>query len=165
MIRSITILVAGLIVGGAAYVSLYFAGTSARREMLQSQTPELHWLKKEFNLSDAEFDRISRLHHGYLPQCAEMCARIAAKSAELKRLISQTNVMTVEIEGKLAEASQLRLECQKRMLQHFYEVSRTMRADQGKRYLVWVQDKTFLSDHGMASEHDPGRVHDYATER
>jgi len=165
MIRSITILAAGLLVGGAAYLGLYFAGTSSRREMLHSQTPELLWLKKEFNLSDAEFERISRLHEGYLPECAGMCARIEAKNAELKQLLAQTNVLTAEVETKLTEASQLRLECQKSMLKHFYEVSRTMKPDQGKRYLTWVQEKTFLSDHGMAGEHDSGRVHEHATGR
>jgi hypothetical protein len=165
MNRSIAILAAGLIVGAAAYFCLYFAGTSSRREMLHSQTPELLWLKSEFNLSDAEFERISRLHHGYLPQCAEMCARVEAKNAELKQLLAQTNVLTAAVETKLSEASQLRLECQKNMLKHFYEVSRTMKPDQGQRYLGWVQEKTFLSDHGMAGEHEAGRVHEHAAER
>ncbi|MBM3837123.1 MAG: periplasmic heavy metal sensor [Verrucomicrobia bacterium] len=165
MIRSITVLAAGLVVGVGAYLGLYFAGTSSRREMLHSQTPELLWLKNEFNLSDAEFERVSRLHDGYLPQCTQMCARIAAKDAELKALLSQTNVLTAEIEAKLTEASQLRLECQKNMLKHFYEVSRTMKPDQGKRYLAWVQEKTFLPDHGMAGEQEAGQVHEHAAER
>lgn len=165
MIRSMTILIAGLAVGVAAYVCLYSAGTTSRREMLQNKTPELVWLKKEFNLTDNEFERISRLHEGYLPQCAEMCRRIETKSAELKQLLANTNVLTAEIEAKLAEASQLRLDCQKRMLQHFYEVSRTMRQDQGKRYLAWVQEKTFLPDHGMNGAPDPAPAHEHPTER
>lgn len=163
MLRSITILAAGLAVGGAAYLCLYSAATSSRREMLQGKNPELLWLKKEFNLSDAEFERVSRLHEGYLPQCAEMCQRIEAKNAALRQSLAQTNVLTAEIERQLEEASQLRLECQKRMLQHFYEVSRTMKPEPGKRYLAWVQERTFLPDHGMA--HDPERVHEHTAER
>jgi hypothetical protein len=30
------------------------------------------------------------------------------------------------------------------MMQHFYEVSRAMPPDQGKRYLTWVQQETLL---------------------
>ena len=165
MKRATFILMAGLLVGAAGYACLYFVGTSSRREMLRSAEPELLWLKKEFQLSDTELARISRLHEGYLPHCAEMCGRIEMKNAELKELLAKTNTLTAQIESKLAEASQLRLECQKMMLQHFYEVSRTMQPDQGKRYLAWVQAKTFLPNHGMTSADDLGRTHEHATDR
>ena len=64
----------------------------------------------------------------------------------LKHLLAATNAVSPEIEKTLAEAAQLRAACQKEMLQHFYSVSRTMPADQGKRYLAWVQDQTILAD-------------------
>src|SRR5206468_5390072 len=110
--------------------------------------PELMWLKKEFNLSEAEFTRISALHAAYRPQCAERCRRIAAKNAELKSLLNQTNALTRDVESKLSEAAALRLECQKAMLKHFIEVSQTMPPEQGKRYLAWVEERTFLPDSG-----------------
>ena len=65
---------------------------------------------------------------------------------ELKRLLANTNAVTPEIQKTLAEAAQLRADCQKEMLQHFYDVSRTMPPEQGKRYLAWVQRSTVLSD-------------------
>jgi hypothetical protein len=147
MTRGAVILAAGLIFGLCAYCGLYFAGTASHRALMQEDAPELFWLKKEFNLSDAEFRRITELHAGYLPQCAAMCQRIDAKNTELQELLSRTDGLTPEIEAKLAEAGQLRVECQKNMLRHFLEVSRSMPPSQGKRYLEWVQGMTFLPEH------------------
>ena len=165
MKRAILILLAGVILGAAAYACLYLAGSASRRDLALSKAPELLWLKQEFDLSDSEFQRISQLHEAYLPNCAAMCARIESSQSALKELVARTNALTAEIEGKLAETSQLRLECQTMMLRHFYDVSRTMRPDQGKRYLAWVQEKTFLPDHGMADTSEQGRTHEHATGR
>jgi hypothetical protein len=35
------------------------------------------------------------------------------------------------------------------MLQHFFEVSQTMPPEEGKRYLAWVEEKTFLMMNDM----------------
>ena len=166
MKRVVLILIAGMVIGAAGYKGLYFAGTSSRREMLQSGNPELLWLKGEFSLSDSEFARLSQLHEAYQPHCAEMCRRIETKNIELKELLGKTSSLTAEIEAKIVETCLLRAECQKMMLQHFYEVSRTMRPEQGKRYLAWVQEKTFLPNHGMTSTEGHGRIHnEHAADR
>jgi hypothetical protein len=39
------------------------------------------------------------------------------------------------------------------MLQHFYDVSRTMPPEQGKRYLAWVQQQTVASDSHSQMHH------------
>jgi len=149
MRRTIVILVLGLVAAVAGYSAFYFFGTAGDRELLHGQTPELAWLKREFHLSDSEYERITELHAAYLPACRERCGRIAAKDAELKELLAKANSLSPEVEKKLAEAAQLRVECQTAMLKHFYAVSQTMPPAQGQRYLSWVQQKTFLSDHGM----------------
>jgi hypothetical protein len=149
MKRGLLILVFGLIAAAAAYSCIYLACTASARNLQRSDKPELAWLKEEFNLSDAEFKRVSELHTTYLPHCKEMCRQIDAQNLRLKGLLAATNRVTPEIETAIAESSRLRSECQSEMLKHFYEVSRTMPAEQGHRYLAWVQEKTFLSDYGM----------------
>jgi len=91
----------------AAYCGFYLLGAAPGRDLLRSKTPELAWLKKEFDLSDAELARITELHQAYRPHCVEMCRRIDAKNAELKELLARTSAMTPEVEQKLAEAAQL----------------------------------------------------------
>jgi len=153
MRKSGLILLLGLAFALAAYCGGYFASTAKPRALLHSDAPELAWLKEEFNLSDAEFKRISDLHDSYLPGCAERCQRIDAKNKELKALLAQNGTLTPEVERKMAEAAALRLECEKAMLTHFLAVSKAMPPEQGKRYLGWIEEQTFMPEHRMAGHH------------
>jgi len=153
MKRPWLILMAGIAAGLLAYSSFYYVSTARCHSLMDKPTPELAWLQAEFHLSDAEFARICQMHESYLAGCAERCRRIDEKNEELKRLLATTNSVTPEIEKTLAEAAQLRAECQTKMLQHFYEVSRTMPPEQGKRYLAWVQEQTILSDSHSQMHH------------
>jgi hypothetical protein len=147
------ILFAGLAAAALAYCGVYYAGTANCCHTPQGGAPELAWLKQEFRLSDAEFTRISAMHEAYLVGCAERCRRIDLKNEELARLLAATNNITPEIEKALADSALLRADCQKKMLQHFYEVSRTMPPEQGKRYLAWVQKQTVLQDSHSQMHH------------
>jgi small-conductance mechanosensitive channel len=149
MKRGLLILAFGVLAAAAAYGCIYFACTASARSMERSAKPELAWLKEEFNLSDAEFQQVSELHTAYLPDCEAMCRQIDAQNLRLKNLLAATNQVTAEIETAIAESANLRGECQRQMLEHFYEVSRTMSPEQGQLYLTWVRDKIFLSDYGM----------------
>ena len=73
-----------------------------------------------------------------------MCRRIDDQNTRVQQLLAATNAVTLEIKLALADAAQLRAECESAMLQHLYEVSRVMPPDQGKRYLAWVQQETLL---------------------
>jgi hypothetical protein len=142
MKRALTILCLGIAAAILAYSTFYLSATAPCRAAMRAGTPELLWLKQEFNLNDAEFQRISELHAGYLPKCQEMCALIATKNAELKAILAQTNTVTPDAEKKLLEIAQLRSQCQKHMLEHFYAVSRAMPPEEGRRYLDWIQAQT-----------------------
>ena len=155
MKRAVIILAVGLFLGVAAFCAVFYSSTAPQRQVRESPAPELAWLKKEFNLGEAEFARISKLHAGYEPHCKDMCRRIDEQNAKLRRLISGSSGMTPEIQNALAEAARLRTECQTMMLNHFYEVSRSMPATQGRRYLDWVQEKTFLPAYGMEKHNEP----------
>ena len=50
--------------------------------------------------------------------------------------------MTPEAQQRLAEVAALRAKCQGNMLAHFYEVSRAMPPEQGRRYLAEMQRLT-----------------------
>ena len=149
MKRGLFILVLGLLAAVAAYGCVYFACTSSARSLENSDRPELAWLKDEFKLSDAEFQRVSELHTAYLPQCREMCQKIDTQNAQLQKLIGSATNTTPELDAALMGAAQLRADCQRMMLRHFIQVSQTMPPEQGRRYLAWVQERAFLPDYGM----------------
>lgn len=157
--RAVIVLLAGVVAAIAAYCSIYSLGTASHRELLTSKTPELLWLKREFNLSDSEFQRISELHAAYLPQCQERCRRIEEQTEKFKNLLATADGVTPEVEGILAERARMRADCQVEMLKHFFEVSRTMPSAQGRRYLAWVQEQTCLHDEGMEGQHHAASHH------
>lgn len=147
MKRPWLILAAGITAALIAYAAAYYAGSASYRGMMVSNTPELAWLKQEFSIPDAEFDRISKLHQAYSAACQERCARIDAKNDQLKSLLAATRTVTPAVEAALREAALLRAECQARMLEHFYLVSETMPPPQRERYLAWVINRTLGPSH------------------
>ncbi len=140
MNRSLVILLGALALGVGLFSGSYFAGQHACR--MATSTDDLSWLRTEFHLSDAEMARIQKLHEGYLPKCAEMCAKIAAKKSELETALAGTTNVNPVAQQKLAELGELRAQCQAQMLQHFNEVSQTMPPEQGRRYLAEMQRLT-----------------------
>jgi Spy/CpxP family protein refolding chaperone len=146
MRRSWVTLIGGLVLALAGYLGFYYVSTAHYHSLENRPEPELAWLQKEFHLGDAEFAKICQMHEAYRSGCAERCELIDEKQEKLRELLASTNTVTPEIEKILTEAAQLRAECQKKMLQHFYEVSRTMPPEQGRRYLAWVQGQTVLCD-------------------
>jgi hypothetical protein len=81
-----------------------------------------------------------------------MCLQIDAQNTELQKLLANATNTTPEIEGALAEAAHLRSQCQTMMLRHFFQVSKTMLPEQGRRYLSFVKEKAFLPNYGMPKE-------------
>jgi hypothetical protein len=86
---------------------------------------------------------------GYLPQCKERCQRIDELNDTLSNRLASATQVTPEIEKLLSERAQMRATCQTEMLKHFFEVSRTMPPEQGKRYLAWVRENTCLREQAM----------------
>ena len=74
MKRSLIIFGAGLLVAIAGYFGFYLLGSAAERNIAQSPAPELAWLKQEFHLDDAEFQRISQMHGPAIKPIAWKCA-------------------------------------------------------------------------------------------
>jgi len=145
--------ITGIVMAVAAYFAFYFAFSAKSRSLADSHEPELQWLKNEFHIADSDFARISEMHDSYRAGCAQRCRLIDEKNEELKRLLAHSTSITPELERALAETARLRAECQSKMLQHFYEVSRTMPSEQGRRYLAWVTERTILPNTHSQMQH------------
>jgi hypothetical protein len=64
-----------------------------------------------------------------------MCEALRASEARVTRLIPAENRMTPEVTAALNRSNEIVLECQHRMLEHFYAVAGEMPPAAGKRYL------------------------------
>jgi len=161
MKRSLILLIGALALGAAIFAGSYFVAQRTTEMCCASPTDDLSWLRTEFHLGDAEMAHIRELHEGYLPQCMEMCAKIAAKKGELKSALGSGTNLTAEVQTKLAELAGLRAQCQAQMLQHFATVSQAMPPEQGRRYLAEMQKLT-LGTHEQMEESmsgDTGHEH------
>jgi len=163
MNRSLVILLGALALGVAIFAGSYFASQRATVMCCENPADDLSWLRTEFHLGDAEMARIRELHEGYLPKCAEMCAKIAAKKGELEAALGNGTNITAEAQAKLGELAALRAQCQVQMLQHFATVSQAMPPEQGRRYLDEMQkltlgtheqtEQSMSGDHGHEHHH------------
>jgi hypothetical protein len=142
MKRPLIIVICMLLAGGAMFASSYFLGRRVCAACTANQSDSLDWLRQEFHLSDAEMTRVHALHDGYMPKCAEMCAKIAAKKQELDEALAGATNVSSTAKQKLTELAVLRSQCQAQMLEHFVEVSRAMPPEQGKRYLAEMERLT-----------------------
>ena len=142
MNRSLIIVLGALVLGAAVFAGSWFVGQRACVVTLTHSADDLSWLRNEFHLSDADLARVRALHEGYKPMCAEMCARIAAKKAEVQAALAGGTNVTAEARKKLTELGELRAQCQAHMLAHFIAVSQAMPPEQGRRYLTEMQRLT-----------------------
>jgi hypothetical protein len=147
MKRPWLIAVLGLVLAACGFGVLYGSRVATYRQLQEQCGPELAWIKKEFQLSGADFERVRKLHEAYKPVCMDMCRKVDEQNRELAGLLQTAQEVTPEIEQVMSRASQLRQQCQTEMLKHFFQVSQAMPPEQGRRYLAWMQAQTLTSTH------------------
>src|SRR5258706_9556301 len=142
MKRSLAIFLVALTAGAAVFAASYAISQCVCAKQMAKAADNLDWLRQEFRLSEREMASIRELHNGYLPECHEMCAQIAAKKNELAGVLEGATNVTAIAQQKLQELAALRAQCQTKMLQHFAKVSQAMPAEQGRRYLAEMKRVT-----------------------
>ena len=147
MKRSLVILLGALALAASVFAGSYYV--SQRACQMSRSADDLSWLRDEFHLSDAEMARVRQLHEGYMPQCAKMCALIAAKQAEVQTALGSGTNVTAGAQKKLTELGELRAQCQAQMIQHFITISQAMPPEQGRRYLAEMKKLTLGSHEGI----------------
>jgi hypothetical protein len=139
MRHSLVILIGVVAVGATVFAGSFFVCRQICGRQMANPADDLTWLSSQFQLNAEAMSHIRDLHQGYLPKCADMCARIAAKKIELESLIAGSTNGDPVVEKKLIELGELRARCQAQMLEHFVAVSQAMPPEQGRRYLAQMQ--------------------------
>jgi hypothetical protein len=142
MKRPLLILIVALLAGSGLFASSYFMSRRVCESCVGSSADKLDWLRQEFHLNEADMQHVRELHNGYMPKCAEMCAKIAAKKEELDAALEGSTNISAEAKQKLTELAILRSQCQAQMLNHFIEVSQAMPPAQGRRYVAEMERLT-----------------------
>jgi hypothetical protein len=161
MNRSLIVVLGALALSAAVFAGSYFVSQRASAVYCANPADDLGWLRTEFHLNDAQMVRVRHLHENYLPQCAKMCALIAAKKAEVQAALANATNVTAETQAKLTELGELRAQCQGQMLQHFITVGQAMPPEQGRRYLAEMEKITlgFHEEIEQSMSDHPGHEH------
>ncbi len=125
-------------VGTTTYVVCY------RRAMVAVVTPdgtdaELDWLKSEFALTPAQYEKVLALHHAYRPVCADHCTRFIAARRQLDDVLKHQASWSPAAAAAIAEQAQIQGECHASMLKYAYDVAACMSPEQGRRYLDMIK--------------------------
>lgn len=119
----------------AGYAAYWYTGTQATRQALAKSRPELEWLRREYQLSPAQYDQVVKLDQEYAPRCQELCARVSASQEKLAALAVQDQVPGPAMEAAVTECARVEADCRKHMLEHLHEVAQQMAPDQRERFL------------------------------
>jgi hypothetical protein len=139
----LTILLAAVAAGFGAFWLCTFFLTSDLRSVTADRDADLVWLRREFALTDVEFQRIEALHLAYAAKCDLMCQRIMNANSALDAAISRNKQVTPEIQQAMVEVARVQQDCRQSTLAHVYEVSAQMSPSAAARYLQMMQQKIF----------------------
>jgi Heavy-metal resistance len=138
---TVAILFVALAAGLGAFWLCTFFGTTDLRSVSLDRDADLMWLRREFDLTDGQFQRIRALHTAYAAKCDLMCQRIMNSNAALDAAISRNNQVTPEIQQAMGEVGRVQQDCQQSMLAHVYEVSAQMAPSSAARYLQMMKQR------------------------
>ena len=160
---SLIIVLGALALCAAVFGGSYFAGQRVGAAYGTNPADDLSWLRTEFHLNDAEMSHMRQLHESYLPQCAKMCALIAAKKAEVQAALANETNVTAGTQKELTELGELRAQCQGQMLRHFIAVSQAMPPAEGRRYLAEMEQITLGSHEEIERSMSDHAGHEHGT--
>jgi hypothetical protein len=137
----LAILFVAIAAGLGAFWLCTFFGTSDLRSVSADRDADLVWLRREFDLTDVQFQRIRALHTAYAAKCDLMCQRIMNANDALDAAISRNNQVTPEIQQAMDEVARVQQDCRRSMLAHVYEVSAQMSPSSASRYLQMMKQR------------------------
>ena len=144
MIRSIVILLGSVTLLACLYGGVFRLVTSDAQQAMASPTPELEWLRREYTLNDEQFAAVKAKHEAHDVICKQLCFDLVTAQKKLDEAISKYPEMGPEVQAALAEWSAQRETCRKAAIQHMYDVSSVMGADEAERYRKRIYERLIV---------------------
>jgi hypothetical protein len=111
----------------------------ATRESLRPrENPQevgLRWLKDEYHLDEATFEKVSAMHRDYFRQCDKMCRQIDEADRPLLWRSRRQKRQPGEVDAQLTRDQLVCGDCEKAATEHLRQVARLMPESSGQRFL------------------------------
>ncbi|MBI4624658.1 MAG: periplasmic heavy metal sensor [Verrucomicrobia bacterium] len=146
MRRLLVLLALVVAVGAGAYAIYYHRAMSGVVVTPDGTDAELGWLKREFVLTPAQYEKVLALHHAYRPICADYCTRYIAVRKRLDGLLKNHATWSAEAGAAIAEQAKIQGECHASMLKYAYDVAACMSPEEGRRYLDMIKMQLMEGD-------------------
>ena len=134
MAKNFVIVILSLALLACLYGGVYRWITADTAEAMQSDHPELEWLRREYQLSDKQFEEIREKHEGHDIVCRELCRDLVQVQKNLESALATHSEISPEVQEALAAWTRQRNRCREATLTHMYEVSSVMEEDAAVRY-------------------------------
>ncbi|HXA81090.1 MAG TPA: periplasmic heavy metal sensor [Opitutaceae bacterium] len=146
MKRFLIVLFMAVAFGVASYRVSYHCAMASVVIAPDGTDAELGWLKHEFALTPAQYEKVLALHHAYSPVCGGHCARYMAAREHLQSLLKENTAWSPEAGSAIEEIARIRGECRQSMLRYAYDVAACMSPDEGRRYLDMIRARILAED-------------------
>lgn len=115
-------------------------------DTLPEHGADIAWLESEFNLDQAQFSAIKKLHSDYAAVCSRHCANIIDARADMKEL-EAAGADKSEITTALDRIHKLESICNNATREHLHKVAQLMPAEEGTRFLALVEPHLASAPH------------------
>jgi len=139
------------IAAGVGFLAYRSSGDEAVKQAL-AQRDAMAWLRTDFQLTDAQFAAIKKLHDSYSLVCEEHCRAIREAERARSGLRNTANGDAAAIAAANRRVEELRMVCESAIAAHVRQCAAEMSPRAGERYLALVLPKIKDFDHQAAPD-------------
>ncbi len=144
MTRNLLIVALSIAFLACLYGGVYGYVTADVNEAMKSDRPELEWLRREYQLTDAQFATIREKHEAHDVVCQKLCFDLATAQEQLEQAIANYPEMGPEVKTALDAWVAQRKICREAAIRHMYDVSSVMPTEAAQRYRLRIYQKLIL---------------------
>jgi hypothetical protein len=124
-----------LFLTAAAAGAALWATRESLRPRENPQEVGLRWLKDEYHLDEATFEKVSAMHRDYFRQCDKMCRQIDEADRPLLWRSRHQKRRPDELTAQLTRDQLVCGDCEKAATEHLKQVAALMPGESGQRFL------------------------------
>jgi len=141
----------GLIALAVGFFAYRASGDGAVQDALK-RNDAMEWLRTDFQLTDAQFATIKKLHDAYSTGCEEHCRQIQAAVRDRSALQESAKADPAAMAAADRRVEELRSICESAIATHVRQCAAEMSPMAGQRYLALVLPKIKDFDHQAAPD-------------
>jgi Spy/CpxP family protein refolding chaperone len=146
-----TLALVAVIAAATGFLAFRASGNGAVQDAL-SRRDAMEWLRTDFQLTNAQFARIKKMHEAYSTVCEEHCREIQIAARARRALEHSAPADPAAIAAADRRVEQLRLVCESAIATHVRQCAAQMSPEAGQRYLAMVLPKIKDFDHQAAPD-------------